>query len=114
MGMRFFGHIPNSPTSKILKKHISYLLEKVVFWDSKRLLIPLGRDKNYNFNFFLKQQRPFDDHIREETSIRHIDIEVIYKILQLKVPKLVPIFHYSACFQRGCLELVLSKRPFVL
>jgi hypothetical protein len=40
---------------------------------------------------------------------RHIDIEVSYKILQLEVPKLVPILHYPACFQKGCLEAVLSK-----
>jgi hypothetical protein len=32
---------------------------------------------------------------------RHIDIKVSYKILQLKVPKLVPILHYPACFQKG-------------
>jgi hypothetical protein len=32
---------------------------------------------------------------------RHIDIEVSYKILQLEVPKLVPILHYPACFQKG-------------
>jgi hypothetical protein len=32
---------------------------------------------------------------------RHIDIEVSYKILQLKVPRLVPILHYLACFQKG-------------
>jgi hypothetical protein len=32
---------------------------------------------------------------------RHIDIEVNYKILQLEVPKLVPILHYPACFQKG-------------
>jgi hypothetical protein len=29
---------------------------------------------------------------------RHIDIEVSYKILQLEVPKLVPILHYLAYF----------------
>jgi hypothetical protein len=40
---------------------------------------------------------------------RHIDIEVSYKILWLEVPKLVPILHYSACFQKGCLEAILSK-----
>jgi hypothetical protein len=34
---------------------------------------------------------------------RHIDIEVSYKILQLEVPKLVPILHYPACFQKGML-----------
>jgi hypothetical protein len=31
---------------------------------------------------------------------RHIDIEVSYKILQLKIPKLVLILHYLACFQK--------------
>jgi hypothetical protein len=32
---------------------------------------------------------------------RYIDIEVSYKILQVEVPKLVPILHYLACFQKG-------------
>jgi hypothetical protein len=32
---------------------------------------------------------------------RHIDIEVSYKILQLKIPKLVLILQYLACFQKG-------------
>jgi hypothetical protein len=32
---------------------------------------------------------------------RHIDIEVSYKILRLEVPRLVPILHYLACFQKG-------------
>jgi hypothetical protein len=32
---------------------------------------------------------------------RHIDIEVSYKILQLKIPKLVLILHYPTCFQKG-------------
>jgi hypothetical protein len=32
---------------------------------------------------------------------KHIDIEVSYKILWLEVPKLVPILHYPACFQKG-------------
>jgi hypothetical protein len=31
---------------------------------------------------------------------RHIDIEINYKILQLKIPKLILILHYSACFQK--------------
>jgi hypothetical protein len=31
---------------------------------------------------------------------RRIDIEVSYKILLLEVPKLVPIMHYPACFQK--------------
>jgi hypothetical protein len=32
---------------------------------------------------------------------RHIDIEVSYKIIWLEVPKLIPILHYLACFQKG-------------
>jgi hypothetical protein len=32
---------------------------------------------------------------------RHIDIEVSYKILWLKIPKLVLVLHYLACFQKG-------------
>jgi hypothetical protein len=41
--------------------------------------------------------------VRNESVIfgRHIDIEVSYKILWLKVPKLVPILHYLAYFQKG-------------
>jgi hypothetical protein len=39
---------------------------------------------------------------------RHIDIEVSYKILQLEVPKLVPILHYPACFQKGLFGGTLS------
>jgi hypothetical protein len=41
--------------------------------------------------------------VRNESVIfgRHIDIEVSYKILQLEVPKLVPILHYPASFQKG-------------
>jgi hypothetical protein len=35
---------------------------------------------------------------------RHIDIEVSYKILQLEILKLVLIFHYMACFQKGMFE----------
>jgi hypothetical protein len=50
--MRFCGHVPNSPRNKNPKKHISYLLEKVVFLDLKRLLSPLDRgQKNFFFNF---------------------------------------------------------------
>jgi hypothetical protein len=40
---------------------------------------------------------------------RHIDIEVSYKILQLEVPKLVPICTIRLVFKRSCLEAVLPK-----
>jgi hypothetical protein len=50
--MRVCGHVLNSPRDKNPKKHIPYLLEKVVFLDPKRLMSPLGRGKkNFFFNF---------------------------------------------------------------
>jgi hypothetical protein len=52
VGMRFYGHIPNSPRYRNPKRHISYLLEKVVFLNPKRLLSPLDKgDKYFSFNF---------------------------------------------------------------
>jgi hypothetical protein len=57
--------------------------------------------------------------VRNESVIfgRHIDIEVSYKILRLEVPKLVPILHYLACFQKGqfggSLEAVFSKNTLM-
>jgi hypothetical protein len=98
--MRFCGHAPNSPRNKNPKRHISYLLEKVVFWDPKRLLSPLTRTKktfSSTLNVMISQM------VRNESVRfgRHIDIEVRYKILQLEMPKLVLILHYLACFQKG-------------
>jgi hypothetical protein len=39
--MRFCGHVPNSLRNKNPKRHISYLLEKVVFWTPKDYCPPL-------------------------------------------------------------------------
>jgi hypothetical protein len=48
----FFGHVPNSPRNKNLKRLILNLLKKVDFLDSKRLLFPFGKGKkNFFFNF---------------------------------------------------------------
>jgi hypothetical protein len=96
--MRFSGHVPNSRRNKNPKKHIPYLVEKVVFLDPKRLLSPLDRDKktlSSTLNVMVLQK------IRNESVRfgRHIDIEVSYKILRLDVSTLVPILHYSPCFQ---------------
>jgi hypothetical protein len=52
VGMRFYGHVPNSPRNKNPKRHISYLLERVVFLETKTLLSSFGRGKkNFFFNF---------------------------------------------------------------
>jgi hypothetical protein len=100
VGMRFCGHVPNSPRNKNLKRLILNLLKKVVFLDPKRLCPPfVGAKKTFSstLNDMISQM------VRSESVIfgRHIDIEVSYKILQLEVPKLVPILHYPACFQKG-------------
>jgi hypothetical protein len=47
--MRFCGHVPNSLRNKNPKRLISYLLEKVVLLDPKRLLSPFGRGKKNTF-----------------------------------------------------------------
>jgi hypothetical protein len=105
--MRFCGHVPNSPRNKNPMRLISYLLEKMVFLDPKRLLSPLGRRGkkiSSTLDFMISQM------VRNESVRfgRHIDIEVSYKILQLEAPKLVPFLYYPACFQKG-LVAVLSK-----
>jgi hypothetical protein len=43
---------------------------------------------------------------------RHIDIEVSYKILQLEVPKNVPIYKIHLAFRRGCFEAIFVKNTF--
>jgi hypothetical protein len=96
--MRFGGHVLNSPRNKNPKRHILYLLEKVVFLDPKRLLSPqVGAKRTFSstLNVMISQM------IRNESVRfgRHIDIEVSYKILWLKVPKLVRILHYPPYFQ---------------
>jgi hypothetical protein len=98
--MRFCGHVPNSPRNKNLKRHILNLLEKVVFLDPKRLLSPFGGAKKLfssTLNVMISQMIR-NGRVRFG---RHIDIEVSYKILWLEVPRLVPILHYLACFQKG-------------
>jgi hypothetical protein len=101
--MRFCGHVPNSHRNKNLKRLILNLLKKVVFLDPKRVLSPFCRGKktfSSTLNLMVSQM------VRNESVIfgRHIDIEVSYKILQLEVPKLVPILRYPACFQKGLFE----------
>jgi hypothetical protein len=99
--MRFCGHVPHSPRNKNMKKLISYLLEKVVVLDPKRLLSPFRSCKK---NFFFSTLNVMISQLVRNESVRfgrHTDIEVSYKILQLEIPKLVQILHYLACFQKG-------------
>jgi hypothetical protein len=66
------------------------LLEKVVFLDPKRLMSPFGMGKR-NFSSTLNVM--ILQMVRNETVRfgRHIDIEISYKILRLKISKLVLI-----------------------
>jgi hypothetical protein len=75
-------------------------LRKWFFWIPKDCYPPFGKGKiifSSTLNVMICQM------VRNESVRfdRHIDIEVSYKILQLEIPKLVLILHYSACFQNG-------------
>jgi hypothetical protein len=70
----------------------------VVFLDPKTQLSHFRRGKktfSSNLNVMISQM------VRNESVRfgRHIDIEVSYKILQLEVPKNVPISQNPPCFQ---------------
>jgi hypothetical protein len=57
----------------------------------------------------LFSQLSFTANMKKKTMVRnlsvrfgrHINIEISYKILQLEVPKLIPILYYPACFEKG-------------
>jgi hypothetical protein len=96
--MRFYGHIPNPPRNKNPKRHISYLLENVVFLDPRRLLSPLAvGEKNFFVNF-----KHYDLTNLKNECVRFggpVDIEVSYKILRLIVLKETPILYNLSCFE---------------
>jgi hypothetical protein len=97
--MRFCGHVSKSPRNKNLKRHILNLLEKVVFWIPKDCCLPLAGAKKLfssTLNVMISQMVR-NGRVRFG---RYIGIEVSYKILRLEVPRLVPILHYLACFQK--------------
>jgi hypothetical protein len=100
--MRFCKHVPNSPRNKNPKRHISYLLEKVVFLDPKRLLSPLGRGKK-TFSSTLNVM--ISEMVRNESIRfgRHINIEVSYKFLWLEIPKLVLILALFGLLSKGAI-----------
>jgi hypothetical protein len=83
--VRFCRHISNSPRDKHNMMHHPCLLEKVVFLASKALLSPIGTWKktfSSTLNFMISQM------VRNECVRfgRHIDRQINYKILRLKVP----------------------------
>jgi hypothetical protein len=99
-GMRFCGHVLNSPRNKNLKSLNPYLLKKIAFLAFKTLLYP---SSIRNFYFFSTLNIMLLQMVRNE-SIRfgaHVDLQLSYKILWSKVPKKAPILHNLACFQEG-------------
>jgi hypothetical protein len=95
VGIRFCGHIPNSPRNKNLKRRIPYLLEKVIFLTPKDCY-PLWTRAKKTFSSTLNVM--ISQMVRNENVRfgRHIDIEVSYKILWLEISKLVLILHFPA------------------
>ena len=85
IGMRFCRHTPNSPRYKHNMMHHPCLLEKVVFLASKAILSSIGIWKktfSSTLNFMISQM------VRNECVRfgRHIDRQIYYKILYLKIP----------------------------
>jgi hypothetical protein len=75
--------------------------QKSGFFGPQKIAVPLLQGQKKHFSSTLNVM--ISQMVRNESVIfgRHIDIEVSYKILRLEVPKLVPILHYPACFQKG-------------
>jgi hypothetical protein len=74
-------------------------LRKWFFWTLKDCCLP-----RIGANFFSSTLNAMISQMVRHESVtfdRRIDIEVSYKILQLKIPKLVLILHNLACFQKG-------------
>jgi hypothetical protein len=92
--MRFCKHVPTSPRNKNPKRLISYLLEKVVFLDPKKTIIPLlAKAKKY----FSSTLNVMITQMVKNKIVRfnkYIDRNIKYKILWLVVLKLIPILHY--------------------
>jgi hypothetical protein len=85
---------------RIQRSAFHIYLRKWFFWTPKDWC-PLGVGAKKAFSSTLNVM--ISQMVRNESVRfgRHIDIEVSYKILQLEVPKLVPILHYLTCFQKG-------------
>jgi hypothetical protein len=86
VGMRFWGHKPNSLRNKNMERLIPYLLKKWFFWPSK-LCYPC---RAQGIIFFGSILNVIVLHTVGNKCVRfggHVDIEVSYKILWLDVLK---------------------------
>ena len=89
MDMRFCKHVTNLHKNKNLERLILNLLLKVGFGSQKT-------NTRAKYTFSSKLDIVIFELVKHENVrfARHLDIKVSYKILQLEVPKLVPILHY--------------------
>jgi hypothetical protein len=97
LGMRLCRHIPNSPRDKNKMMHHPCLLGKVDFVASKTLLSPIGIGKKTfpsTLNF-MNSQMGRNGCVKFG---RHVDRQINYKILQLKIPNIVQSLHNLPCF----------------
>jgi hypothetical protein len=99
-GMKYYEHVPNSLRNKNLKRLISNLLEKVVFWPPKQCSPSRALGKkafSSTLNVMISQM------VRNECLWFgvHVDIQGSYKILQLEIPNEVVILYQPPCFLEG-------------
>jgi hypothetical protein len=108
VGMRFYGHVPKSPRNKNLKSTNPYLLQRMVFWALKILLHSLGLREIFfssTLNFTILQL------VRNECVpfSGHVDIQVSYKTLYLKVSETARICLIRVAFKEGYFEAILDS-----
>jgi hypothetical protein len=95
VNMRFFTHVPNSTMNKNLRSGKPYQRRKMVLMASKTLLSLSEKTFSSTLNVMISQT------VRNECVRfgRHVDIQVNYKILRLKILKDNPILDTSPSFQ---------------
>jgi hypothetical protein len=106
--MRFLGHVPYLLRNKNMERLIPYLLKKMVFLAFKTLL-PLRLKVKKTFLSTLNVtilQMVRNEFVRID---RHVDIEISYKILLLKVLKKFQFCIIYLALNRSYFEMILMK-----
>jgi hypothetical protein len=105
--VRFCRQVSNSPRNKISMRFIPYLLKKWFFWPPRLCCPPRAGKKTFpsTLNLMILQM------VRNE-SLRfggHVDIQVSYEIIWLKVQKRPQFCTLYLALNRGCFEAILMK-----
>jgi hypothetical protein len=109
VGMKFCENVLDSLRNKNLKRHIPIYLKKWFFWPLKHCNPP-GTQGNKTFSSTLNVM--ISQMVRNE-CLRfrvHVNIQVSYKSLLLKIPKEVLILHQPPGFQEGYFEAILTRK----